>query len=550
MFLAQALFAHGEWAMHYNDVARVFNGFGPPDGKDAEAAYKTTKSQSWSASASGSKIASDKTVAAFYDLFDSISNMMDSMPKKLEIEFGLPKGSLSNPKTHRIFCHGWPLDGEPTEEVLELLEKKYGIPREKILKYWHKYQKSVFAKAAAFTKLPMQQAKSFACLMWDIHILGDLGPDNSEFKGVMKLEELVDDICKRIESLFGSDSSTAKSLCKRLRSVLKQCIDAGVGPKEAARRILQELVDMKIGSRLAAKFPVLKKVWNAFFAVNVNSAEATRKTQEKVSKIAEKKEKSKAKKKGENSGGKAKSANDEALADEMASRTKRSQKTTAGDSATVEKTGSGEKGAHNSGKKSANVSNQGANKSAAKGILQKIITKEGDEYIVLSVHISERAGAAIGAGVLTFILDESMTYVGFARGKMTEEEFLAETGKNLGGGIVVGAACYVTIALGASAGGPVVMAVTIGTYMLYDIVFTRVARLARGDSPSIDECLGRLPTYIQRRMEVFDFESATKMFDYEGKSSGFSYEGKSKGFDFGGCTEGFDMQNHGKSVFE
>ena len=81
-------FAHGSWELHYNDCARVLNGFGVADGKDAKRASQTVANASWSPNAAEATKRADRAAGGFYDLVNAVSGRMDAMPHDLEAKFG------------------------------------------------------------------------------------------------------------------------------------------------------------------------------------------------------------------------------------------------------------------------------------------------------------------------------------------------------------------------------------------------------------------------------------------------------------------------------
>lgn len=182
----------------------------------------------------------------------------------------------------------------------------------------------------------------------------------------------------------------------------------------------------------------------------------------------------------------------------------------------------------------------GVGKVTTRGFLQKIYCKDGAERYLLSVHLSDAAYAGLSAGVFTFLIDEGITCIGYAQGEMTDAQFQRETGKNCAKGIMTGTATYVAVALGAAPGGWIVMGIGIGAYMLSDVVCDSVCLAIDGPEFSLDDILGELPTELQRREGLFEYEALESAFDFKGRESVFDFKGNESVFDYEGHESALD----------
>lgn len=179
------------------------------------------------------------------------------------------------------------------------------------------------------------------------------------------------------------------------------------------------------------------------------------------------------------------------------------------------------------------------NTKMVRGLLQKVVTKEGGERFVLSVPVAGTAAIeGVTAGVLTFVISEGITAVGLAKGEMTEDAFWVETWKNAGAAVLEGVAVGVVVCLGFGPAGVVAIAVGVGVYIIYEIAFNVLYDINKFKGITLDDYLGIMPTEIQRRPSAFDYEGACKILNYEGAAPGLGYEGSAPGLDYKGDSPG------------
>ena len=156
------------------------------------------------------------------------------------------------------------------------------------------------------------------------------------------------------------------------------------------------------------------------------------------------------------------------------------------------------------------------------GILQTIQLKDGSIVKVLHVPVANVAkgiNAGLAAGVMTFIISESVTGYCYFRGDISKDKFVLESAKNLTAALLIGAATFVAVALGASPYGPVVLAIGIGTYLLCDIAFTRLERAIEYQRFHIEDMLGEFPIEFQRRRSALEYDGYENLLKYYGSSS-------------------------------
>lgn len=435
------------------------------------------------------------------ELFDSTSTQIDKMPYELYEKYDLKKNF--NGWTHRIVGHGNALDEEIPEEVLKRLEKEYGMPRDEMVRYWKGFQERLYEKAQNLTGLPKDKAKALVSFVWDLHLLGDLEPGNTAVKDVLEMEKIVDNITKHLKELLGDDSVFVENLRKKLLTILKE----GRTPSEIAQSMMDTILKSKIGGRIYLKYKnAIKFKWIEDVAINarewiekrvvLHAKQVAQKIKEPIVSLFKK--------------------TLSTCAKYTSVATRSGEDVTA---KTVEET------ARKSGCKNTKVT---------RGLLQKVTTKEGEESLLLSVPVVE----GVSAGVLTFVISEGVTAVGFAKGDITEEEFWVETWKNVGASVVDGLAVGVVCCLGFGPAGVVAIAVGIGAYIIYDVVFTVLYDINKAKGITLDDYLGIMPTEIQRRPGALDYEGACRILNYEGTSPGLGFEGSAPGLEYKGNGHG------------
>ena len=156
------------------------------------------------------------------------------------------------------------------------------------------------------------------------------------------------------------------------------------------------------------------------------------------------------------------------------------------------------------------------------GILQTIQLKDGSIVKVLHVPVANVAkgiNAGLAAGVMTFVISESVTGYCYFKGDINKDKFVLDSAKNLTAAILIGTATFVAVALGASPYGPVVLAIGIGTYLLCDIAFTRLERAIEYQRFHIEDMLGEFPVEFQRRRSTLEYDGYDNLLKYYGGSS-------------------------------
>ena len=117
--------------------------------------------------------------------------------------------------------------------------------------------------------------------------------------------------------------------------------------------------------------------------------------------------------------------------------------------------------------------------------------------IVIPKGVAQTAATTAAAEFgCAFIISEGITLGSYALDIIDEDEFYEETAKNLILSIASAPAVYVAVALGASPGGPIVMAVAVGAFLIADITY-RIIEYANEKAPfTLDDVLGYTADFI------------------------------------------------------
>lgn len=367
------IYAHSSFDMHYRDISCIFNGYGND--------------------------------IAFKELSKEISSGIDSeLPKLFKERFGKVPGN------HRILGHGWTLNSSIPERVLDELEKTYPGKRAEFIDLWSKFAKKLTMRAEELTGLPAKQAKALATMMYDIHLLGDLEPDNTLVKYVLTPKEIVNDFNKNAEILFKNKPEYAKSITSKLLKALK------TSSKLEQQYVAQNLMDLLYRSHIGT---MVKDTWNNTLKMEYSPDAVV-------------------------------SANQKAVARSLQQIEGASSKRLT--AASLSK-----------------IQMKGPYTKVTTGILTKV-PFNGRNISVLKVLTPLKTGA--GYGVLTFAISEGISCYSYSNNKIAEREFRDETFKNMGESAIVATVTVIMVACGSNPVGWTVFAVGVGTSIIYELTYT------------------------------------------------------------------------------
>lgn len=376
-------------------------------------------------------------------LYKRISHGTDNLYYDVTDKFGKIPGN------HRIIGH-WGFEGaipfneEPWKSQLS------GIPKNKLIEMWRNFTISLVKYAEEKTGLPTHQAKGLVGLLYNVHLLGDRVYGNVEVTQILKPDLITNDIVKNLHRLFGNNSELAKSVAKEIASIPKHAVYAS-----KCDQVIKILYRHQIGTHFYNTYRTQLSQHQIRY-INTMTGKMLLKTAPYYK------------------------INSNILAKEMS--------------------------AYVSGNTGRIVKPLKGNIKFVQGVLQKVSVK-GKNVLVLSIPInSVKLGLKVGAysGVATFVFSEGVSVYKFAHGDITEDEFLRQSIKNLGTSLAVGAAAFVCVALGASPYGWVVAGICIGTAIIVDLTFEHIYKEFKTPIITMNDVLGKLPTELQRRPNVWD----------------------------------------------
>ena len=452
------------------------------------------------------------------DISDSIDNEMAPWFRQ---RFGPVPGN------HRILSHGYTLGEAIPRETLDAVRSRYGeaAVSEVIKKQQEvsgKYLKQLMEKAG----LPRKQANAMLRLFSNGHLVGDLMEDN-------KLTSIVkdfDSICKSqmsaVEDLFGRANPDYVSLFKKEIGALQK---TSLPVAEKSEKLAQLMGKLKLDTELKKTFgSTLEKngvAYSADMAIARNSKLAERALASEQRRIL------------------VGAAQDTAkIAKEIGERAKCIASNLAADYRGSTTKPLGGKISVRPGENIATASRRIAEENATKlramepalrqanpgvknckvviGLAKRVPTKAGMRTALIvpgSAATSSLAGTAGTAAAAefggAFVISEGLTVFSYARDSITEHEFYDETARNLIASAASAAAVYVAVALGASAGGPIVMAVAVGAYLVADITYRVVKYLCRLEVFSLDDVLGALPGEFDDAHGILNPEKGVTILD-------------------------------------
>lgn len=405
-------------------------------------------------------IFSPTTAEALFPMAKEFSRIIDATDERI---------FKVSPGKHRIYGH-WGFSGSIPFEVegplKDYLDKQFpdsaSRQREKIriVEIWRNDNARMVNLVERWTGLPTRKAKSVAAIMYDIHLLGDY--TTSELSSLQKFAVIEDDLIKNMEAFCGKES--AIELQARLKQIKATHKTDLTSRSREIRRVMAQ------NSHLEAKLPktvrsylVIDQTMNRWSSLNGRIPRRFQTT------------------------------------------------ATAGAVAAIfSSIPNGFKvfnGEISLGEALLNVGKDTGNAVISLTVSDAIVTRVGNKIgiqaaIGSGTGLASAGGAALNAGVATFIFDEGQVVWDFAAGNITQEEFFKQTGYAVlkSGGSA--ATAYGTVAIGFSAGGPAFMVVTIGSYVLISYGIEKFEQFQANKYVGIDEVLGHLPFGIREKSPI------------------------------------------------
>jgi len=477
-----------------------------------------------------------------------------SFVRRFEEKFGsVPSGN------HRLIGH-WGLEGDIpfNQEPYKTFLSKY--PKNEVVDLWQKYVNDLIDITVEKTGLPKQQAKGLVGVIYDTHLLGDYSTAYTD--PLQGLDNLHDDILKSLNRLFGNNNILTQDIKSEFGAISKSLSNS-----QRAEKMQEILCKHNIGEKLNKSYGNILNKYNIkykpikphiqamreaapfaqnttqfadYFALGVSKIDSNGMPQriQTVNGIMQEVE-IKGKK---------------ALIMRVPFQFSTEQRA----ASLVAKRLIEEKGYGNLTPEFLQMVKDTA-RQTAKDTLEKLNEPISDSALE---EIAEKAvkwaqtspvGAALKDGIACFIIMEGITAYRYFETDMSGEEFLKETTKNLTSALLFGTATYCVVALGATPGGPIVIAVGIGVAVFTDFVFTHLEKEFTTPEFSFDDIIGGASMELQMRrsiwepnrkdLSLFDYRTdRNTLFDYNSNNKTlFDYESNNKSL--------FDYESNNKSLF-
>jgi hypothetical protein len=368
---------------------------------------------------------------------------------------------------HRLYFH-WGFSAsiprESMKEAIAAIRKSnpdmtYNQARRLLVDEWKKRVNQSIDKVQEMTGLTRRQAKGLCGILYDTHLLGDYGTKQTEH--LQNAEGLKRDLKKSVNRLFGNHSKAARELNDALEKAYRE----GGSEAERAKRMVAVL-KKKLGPLAKRQGIPVEKMVDSFLA------------QQEASVL------NRAVHAGKNA----------AMIAAAFSVTINGYRYLQGDI----------DGQQLLMKTLEDSSQAGIATTVSVGIMEKI----GEKY-VLTVPVT----AGLGVGVATLVFDETRLLWRMVKKDISGEVFIAETRDAMVKAAASGTAAYVAVLLGASSGGPVVMAVSIGAYVITDLAINKYEELQDFGHFSLDDMLGGAPDEVRNRHTVWDVAAQPSVFE-------------------------------------
>lgn len=251
-FVSVACFAHEGFSRHYDDFTAVFNGYGDDVFREL------------------SQRISSGIDAYTYDLIPASGKKVTQrgLPGLFKDHFGKVPGN------HRVLGHAWSLNDDIPKEALNYLCETYPGREKEIIDIWRNFARRINSEAVRLTGLPEPQAKALASLLYNIHLLGDLEPDNKLFELVLPEGRIVRNIEKDVEILFKDKPQYFKTIQKHLSKVLRS---SEKNRQVVAQSLMTEMYSLRMGEMLYSTYGnSLKTFYSLDRAIEANARRVAR----------------------------------------------------------------------------------------------------------------------------------------------------------------------------------------------------------------------------------------------------------------------------------
>ena len=438
-------------------------------------------------------------------LGDVAYSISDSIDNELGAWFRQKYGSI--PGNHRLFSHGYTLGEAIPRETLDAIAKAYGEGAVKdVIRQQQEIAGKYLKRLMDVTGLPRTQSRALLRQFSNGHLLGDLMKDNRLVSLVKDFDSICESEIRIMDDLFGkANAKYAEKIIKEIKALKKSALPVA----EKAERLTQLFGKFKVDAALNKAYGnVFKKAAHPL-AYNVDQAIA------RNAKLLERMEKF--------------------ITGKTVARSKDIQllrqfhkELKLPNSALKQGIGNNPTKLY-SPTKLAKMNGVSSTKQTV-GILKQVTMKNGSKGVALIVPVGKVAmKAGVTAGVMTFVISEGITTYQFIAGDISEEDFYWESTKNITEAVLVGAATFVAVTLGATPYGWVVLAVGVTTYIVCDISFRVLRHWVNGPGFDLEDILVGVPPEIKNRLTAMDYtdkRTFNTLLEYQGGESPLIYRGR------------------------
>lgn len=189
------------------------------------------------------------------DRFEELSEIINTgVDSELPKRYAEKQQMSFSPRNHRLIGHGWTMNAPIREDRMQKLLNRFPhSTKEDITQVWSQWSKEVTGKISEITGLQGRPAAAFASLLHNIHLLGDLVPDeNTLIEDVLTPDEILKNLNRDVDDLFINNPKQADFIKQRLSKAMTK--SAGESNPVKAQTLLNELREVGMGESMSSSW--------------------------------------------------------------------------------------------------------------------------------------------------------------------------------------------------------------------------------------------------------------------------------------------------------